>query len=173
MLKKFSFLLVLLIIVACSEQPTAVSLPTSPPKPTHTTTPIITEADKVRLIKKAVRWGLGSLPDDNALIQDDNNVYLDTHNLTSDWIPTFDNFHIVTLPQTEIQQKVNAENRNIMYLTFTDIDFGADGKAQITISNPWLVPPGRELPLSGGAAKLEYEKIEGEWVWTVLWVAVS
>jgi hypothetical protein len=60
-----------------------------------------------------------------------------------------------------------------MYLQFSQVEFGTDGEALITVNNPWAVPQGGEFPLSGGAAQLAFERVDGEWMSTVLWVMVS
>ena len=171
-MRKYLFVILLFMLISCAEGQTAVPTHTPSPAPTPTSSLTITEADKIKLIKIATRWGIGQLPGNNDLVQAENKVYLTTDNLDPTWIPTFDNFQITTRTREEIQQIATAEDRIIMYLAFGDIEFGDDGKAQIVIGNFPVLPDGGGAEL-GGEAQLEFERINGEWAITMLWIAVS
>ena len=176
--QKLGFLLMLLTCIACAQSPTAVPASTSSlsptlPPPTPTTSLDITEADKAEIIRIATGWALHGLPDGDALIYQENTVLLDSDNLKPDWIPTFDSVQIMPQTKSQIQQRAEDEGRNIMYLWFSELEFGDGGEALLTVHNPWAVPKGGDFPLSGGAAQLQFEKVNGEWTPTVLWVMVS
>jgi hypothetical protein len=177
MYERFVFPLILLTLIACARTPTAGSSPTSPPLPTQTppliTSLAITDGDKAEIIKLTTGWAIGSLPDNHELPYQESSVLLDTENLNPDWIPTLDDVQLVPQTRAQIQQVAESESRNIMYLSFSEVEFGDDGKAVITVYNVWAVPQGGDFPLSGGAGQLEFKRVNGEWKWTVLWIMVS
>ena len=178
MSKKLGFLLILLTSIACAKSPTTVPTPATPSPPallppTPTTSLDITEADKAEIIKIATGWALYGLPDDDALIYQENSVLLDTDNLKPDWIPTFDSVQILPQTRSQIQQRAENEAQNIMYLWFSELEFEDDGKALITVNNPWAASKDVDFPLSGGAAQLQFERVNGEWMHTVLWIMIS
>ncbi|MCB8945904.1 MAG: hypothetical protein H6658_19320 [Ardenticatenaceae bacterium] len=165
MWKQISLFLILLLSTACKQQPTAVTPPTTP-------TITITEADKIQIIKTATRWAINHLLSSQDLLQSANNIYLITENLPPAWIPTFTQYPVIPITPTEIQQIAKDNQHILMYLSFTEIQFGPDGIAQITISSIPAAPDGGGAEL-GGEAKLQFEQTNGEWILTVLWIAVS
>ena len=60
-----------------------------------------------------------------------------------------------------------------MHLWLSELEFGDEGKALITVNNPWLSLRVATFRSVVGVAQLQFERVNGEGMHTVLWVMIS
>ena len=134
----------------------------------------LTDQDKAAIIRLSLERALVAkeIPDYGLWHAGKDSVVLSTENLDVALVPKLPNIDLIILGPDDIQIKADAEG-DFMYLRFSELKVG-DAEVQVDLGNWWAVGKDSKVQhLSGGFFTLEYEKVSGEWVGTVLAVALS
>jgi len=134
----------------------------------------LTDQDKAAIIRLSLERALVAkeIPDYGLWHAGKDSVVLSTENLDVALVPKLPNIDLIILGPDDIPIKADAEG-DFMYLRFSELKVG-DAEVQVDLGNWWAVGKDSKVQhLSGGFFTLEYEKVSGEWVGTVLAVALS
>ena len=135
----------------------------------------LTNQDRAAIIRLSLERALVAkeIPDYDLWHAGKDSVVLSPENLDDVLVPTeLPNVDLIILGPDDIQIKADAEG-NFMYLRFGKLKVG-DAEVQVDLGNWWAVGKDSKVQnLSGGFFTLAYQKVSGEWVGTVLAVALS
>jgi len=134
----------------------------------------LTDQDKATIIRLSLERALVAkeIPDYALWHAGKNIVVLSTDNLDVAVVPELPNIDLIIIGTDDIQIKADAEG-DFMYLRFGEPNVG-DAGVQVDLGNWWAVGKDSDVQhLSGGFFTLEYQRVSGEWVGTVLAVALS